>query len=504
MVIIAVTAERNVLPLFNHQERAVDFILKVGSGALFMDMGTGKTRCAIEAFGRMRERTPGLKMVVIAPLSLLEAAWGEDIRRFSELTYYNAHDKGLPLRAVKEDILLINYEGIIQAKNAHIAGHVKDSFLVIDESSRMKSTTTKTTKMILSLKDLARQRVIMSGTPAPNTPLEYWAQMEFLCSGVLGSSFNQFRNMYFSITRGNQTIMEQGRFNPGFITQMINQGRITASEGNLLLRGIITRHLASKIFSVGAEYTISKDNMARIMDTIKPLVFWAKKEDCLDLPEQVDEVRMVEMDAQQKKHYKEMKTDLITMIRDQAVTAPVALTKIMKLREITSGFAIDTQGVEVELAPGAPPKIRELEAILDEAGDRQVIIWACFRWDIQRIVAFLAARYGQDSVRTLYSGTSDHLDSINAFKAGTARFLVANPASAAHGLTLTCCSLEVFYSLDYSWERYVQGKARIHRAGQTCKCTYVHIIARDTIDEEILKCLRTKGDVNEIAYKLMR
>lgn len=512
-----------MLPLFKHQVAAADFIVAHGgTGALFMDMGTGKTRTAIEIFRQLRETVdvdsslrvhrgnePGIKMVVIAPLSLLEAAWGEDIKCFSAFTYYNAHDKTLPMSTIdgrcafREDILLINYEAIIQPKNKHLQYHIMNSLLVLDESSRMKSPNTQTTKMLLSFAELAKFKVIMSGTPAPNSPMEYFPQMDFLSPGILGTSFSQFRNTFFYLSRGNQMIMEQGKVNPQFVVQMINQKRINAAEGNLLLRGIITRGLASKIFSVGAEYRISDQNLGHLMDKIKPFVFWAKKENCLDLPEQIDEVRMVDLTVQQAKHYKEMEHDLITEIKNCAVTAPVALTKIMKLREITSGFAIDVEGHEVDIEPGVPIKIRELETVLEEAGPRQVIIWGCFKWDIRRICSFLASKYGTDCARTLYSGTSDHLASIEEFKAGKARFLVANPASAAHGLTFVNCDLQVFFSLDYSWERYVQAKARIHRAGQINKCTYVHLIARDTIDEEVLACLREKGDINKVAYGLI-
>jgi len=498
-------------PLFKHQQDAIAFILfrPDGAGALYMDMGTGKTRTAIEVFKWRRNENPALKMIVIAPLSLLEGAWGPDIKAFSSFTYYNAHDRVLPLSTIdgrcafREDILLINYEGIIQAKNKHLRYHVMNNLLVLDESSRMKSPKTQTTEMLLSFAELAAFKIIMSGTPAPNSPMEYWAQMEFLQKGLLGVSNSQFKNSFFYLSRGDQMVMEGGKANPQFVVQMINQKRITAAEGNLLLRGIVTRGIAGKIFAAGAEYRISDANLTKLMETIRPLVFWAKKEECLDLPEQIDEVRMVELTPAQARHYKEMKQDLITEIKNCAITAPVALTKIMKLREITSGFAIDVAGSEVSIEPGTPVKIRELEDTLEDAGAVQVIIWACFKWDIRRIVAFLKDKYGAGSAVTLYSETKDHQGSIDDFREGKARFLVANPASAAHGLNLQFCHMQIFFSLDYSWERYIQGKGRIHRSGQKENCTYVHLIARGTIDEEILKCLRDKGDINKVAYDLI-
>jgi len=497
--------------LLNHQLRAIDFILNnKGVGALAMDCGTRKTGTALEIFRTLRIREPNLKMIVIAPLTVLRDAWEADIRRFFDFTFYNAHDRVLPLSSIdgkcafREDILLINFEAIIQLKNKHLKYHVMNNLLVIDEASKMKSPDTQTTKMILSFRDLAKYRIPMSGTFAPNSPLEWFAPIDFLCPGLLGGSLSQFRNTFFTISRGNQKIFDQGKANPQFVVQMLNKKQITVGEANLLLKGIITKSIAKKIFSVGGEYSISDTNMKRLMDTIRPWVFFAKQEECLDLPEQVDEVRSVQLSDKQARHYKEMLKDLITEIGSSTITAPVALTKMMKLREITSGFAIDVDGNEADIAPGTPAKIRELDALLDEIGNKQAIIWGCFKWDIRKLVEFLEARFGPGCVVTLYSDTPDKDASIEAFRSGSARFLVANPQSAAHGLNLQFCSIQIFFSLDYSSERYWQAKARTHRSGQTEKCVYVHLVAHDTIDEDILECLKNKGDMNQVAYRLLK
>lgn len=463
--------------LFDHQRKAAEFIeAHRGVGALFMDMGTGKTRTAIEIYKRLRERSVRpLKMIVICPLSLIEAAWGEDIKRFApDMQYWNMRDQDYK----KEwDIAIINYEGLLSdVKRNLVATLITKNMLVIDESSRMKNHKSKTTKTLMEFSNRPIFKIIMSGTPAPNTPLEYWAQMEFLRPGMLHPSFFGFRNTYFHLQRGGQVMSLAGQR--------------------------VSRELMRSIMTKGWKYEITPANMQKLMNKINPVVFWAKKEDCLDLPDEIDEVRTVELGAVQRKHYRELKNQLITEIKGHAITAQAALTKAMKLREITSGFAFTPAGEVVDL--GEAPKISELEGIVDEAGARQIIIWAVFRWDIERICQFIGEKYAQDGFRTLYSGTDDAEASIADFKAGKARFLVANPASAAHGLTLVNCNLQIFYSLDYSWERYVQSKARIHRAGQVNKCTYIHVLAKDTIDEDIYKILQRKGDMNEISYQLMR
>lgn len=466
-------------PLFQHQSRAVEFILKRGGvGALFMDMGTGKTRAALEVFSRLRLKTPGLKMIVICPLSLIEAAWGEDIRKFTGFSYFNAHDEALP-QELKEDILIINFEAIILKRNIAFQKFIHGNLLVIDESSKMKNHKAKTTKMLLALRNSASYRIIMSGTPAPNSPLEYWAQMVFLNDYIFNKSFFAFRNAYFHLGRNGQVMNLHGQ--------------------------TMTRDLMRDIMRKGWKYEITKDSLSKLISRIEPWVFRARKEECLDLPEQTDEIRSVSLWPDQAHVYRDMKRDLIAEIRNLAadtscvVVAQAALTKIMKLREITSGFAIDVEGDAVAI--GASAKLDELWEVLEEAGHQQVIIWACFKWDIETIAQELAAQ-GKTCV-TLYSETKHKDDNIQLFKMGAAQYLVANPHSAAHGLTFTNCSTQVFFSLDYSLEFYEQAKARIHRAGQTKKCTYIHLIAKDTIDEQIMRVLRSKGDVNQIVEEYL-
>lgn len=147
------------------------------------------------------------------------------------------------------------------------------------------------------------------------------------------------------------------------------------------------------------------------------------------------------------------------------------------------------------------PKIQELFNIIEEAGDQQIMIWIQFHWEHIKICHELFRRFGEDSVVTLSALTKDKDESINAFKEGRAKFLVAHPASAAHGLTFTNCSLQIFFSLDYSLERYEQARARTHRAGQKNNCTYVHLIAKNSIDEIMLKALQSKGDVQRQIYE---
>lgn len=455
-----------MLKLYKHQEEAVNFIMRRGGvGALFMDCGTGKCLTALSIFSRLKELIPSLRLVVVCPLSLIESAWQLDIKQFTQFTFFSAHAKKLTDN-ITSDIILINYESML--RNVNVINHIKRNMLVIDESSRMKNNRAQTTKKLLKLSVLPRFKLVMSGTPAPNSPSEYWGQMTFLSENILHKSFYAFRNIYFHLARGSE----------------IMQGKI------------LSRQAARDIFSRGWKYDITPENLAKIMERINPYVFRAKKETCLDLPDQVDEVRLVELSTEQRKHYNEMKRNLITELTGQHITATVALAKICKLREITSGFLLSG---EKTLPIANPAKIKELLALLEELGPQQVIIWGNFVWEIEKIQEILG-----EKAASVYGKTDDKHSALEDFKSGKCQYLIANMNSIAHGVTLTNCSTQVFFSLSYSWEQYTQSKNRIHRIGQNNKCTYIHILAKSTIDEQIYAILQRKGNMEQIAMEILK
>ena len=340
--------------------------------------------------------------------------------------------------------------------------------VLVHNSSRMKNNRAITTKKLLQHAALPRFKMIMSGTPAPNSPVEYWGQMTFLDENILHKSFYAFRNTYFHLARNGEIM--QGRF--------------------------MSRQQAQEIFSRGWEYAISPENLTKLMVKINPYVFRAKKDECLDLPDQVDEVRLVELSTEQRKHYNEMKRHLITELAGQFVTAQVALAKILKLREITSGHLISG---DKTIAIANPAKIKELSALLEELGNQPVIIWGNFVWEIEAIQKLL----GEKAV-SVYGKTDDKHIALEDFKAGKYQYLIANMNSISHGVTLVNCSTQVFFSLSYSWEQWIQCKNRIHRIGAVKKCTYIHILAKDTIDEQIYKVLQDKGNMESITLGMVK
>jgi SNF2 family DNA or RNA helicase len=342
------------------------------------------------------------------------------------------------------------------------------TMLVIDESSRMKNPTSQTTKTILSLVGFFPCRVLLSGTPAPNSETEYWSQMRFLHPTIFESSFYTFRSMFFHLRRGNQTMPCWGYTNPDLLKK-------------------------------GWKYAITESSRKMLVSRMQPYVIFKELKDCVDLPEQTHIMRRFDLCDEQQQSYDEMRDDMVAEIQEQMIAANMALTKITKLRQITSGFMHDTgEGKSYDYRTNS--KLGELLELLEEIGDNQVIIWTWFQHEADIIARHIGAGCA------IVNGTVNEQqkqDNIEGFKNGRIKYLIANPLSIAHGLTLTNCHYAIYYSLSYSWEQLSQSLARIHRMSQKNPCIYYYLIANNTIDEVVYETLQNKGDAEDIVKGLI-
>lgn len=469
----------SIPPLFKHQQQAKDFIINAGgTGALFHSMGLGKTRTALEIFQDLRKKTTGMKLMVFCPVSLIDAAWGDDIKKFTNLKYINLRKalkrkKRIPVEQI--DVFIINFESFLSKKNDAFLFNLWRSFpfmASIDESSKIKNHKSGTTKKLLIIKHLFKHRVILSGTPAPNDETEYWPQITFLRDGIFHKKFYGFRNQYFHLERSGEEMPLRGQFIPKTAMQ--------------------------EMMKQGYKFSITPQNRIKLMERMKPICHYANKDTCLDLPEKVDVVRIVEMSNEQRKAYRDMKDHLVVELKNEIITGEVALKKIMKLRQITSGFLLNEDG-EIMKIDKSDTKIRELLNIIEEAGQQQIIIWCQFQYEIESICAIL----GRENCSLLYGKTKDKETEISDFKEGRKQFFIVHPQSGGHGLTLINASLQIFFSLDYSWERYGQAHERTHRPGQTKKCTNIHLLCEKSIDESIWDVLKGKRDKSKILEDIL-
>ena len=429
--------------LMAHQAEAGRIGLKEPRFGFFDDTGTGKTLSGIELV-----KQKGIKTLVVCKLSLIVNAWMSDLSKFApELKAVNLW--ALKGKKVQEhDIAIINYE---QFRTTHkkLTGY---KMVLADESSVLKDARSLTTKAMIEYCDQVLYVYLFSGTPAPNSPMEYWSQMRIIDPALLGWSYYTFRNGYcYSTGFGGYTWKMKEDRREGFLEKIGRKSRVI------------------------------------------------RKEDVLDLPERTFNYRKITLSKNEMEAYREMEANMLLEIGDQEIISANAAVKIMKLRQGTSGFYYDTEGKPHVYGFS---KLDALMELLEEIGNHQVIIWTQFHHEADEIQRMLHVNCCRVDGTITSQNAKDNM--VQAFMAGQVQYLISHPASLGHGVTLTNCSYAVYFSLSHSYELAYQSQDRIYRHGQRNACTYYYLIAEKTVDEAIVAALEQKEDTAQKVFDYLR
>jgi SNF2 family DNA or RNA helicase len=435
--------------LYKHQQLGRELAHANKRFAFYYATGTGKTPMSLSIVSDDIAKNPNNKWLVVCPLSLVRTAWVEDCNEFfPSLTIQPLHATTKLARQklfkVSANIYVINFEAVdsyraeLDALNIH--------GMIVDESSKLKNHSSLISKSLVDFSEKLNRVYLLSGTPASNGMHEYYTQIKCIDKYGISQSYTAFEKHFFNNVS----------FNPMF-----------------------------KVLQIKAEL---KDSL---LNHIKKYSIYVAKEDCLDLPDKVFVDRKISLPPDVKKVYDKMRKELCISLGDDInVLAQSTVSMLNKLNQISSGFLIDTELQVVHRL--STFKVKELVEVLEELGNEQVVIWANYREEYKMIKEAL----GADCVE-YHGGTNitDKDSAVAKFKAGKVKYFVANPISAGHGLTLTNASYMIFFSYNYSLELYVQALDRIHRIGQTNKCTYISLLAKGTIDEVIYRVVKDKGDL---------
>ena len=452
------------LPLYLHQHESIQRALRRnGSFALFAEPGLGKSRTALEIFSRLREQTPDLHMLVVCPLSLVEAVWKTEVEAYTPFRWcaLKRYDRAA-------DVFVVNYEILSRAAGKRLLEEsgilTHPVLLCLDESSRLKDPRSLTTKTCLALAARCVVCFFLSGTTESYTLAELWPQIKVVEPTAVHKSFWAWRRTYFHLARGTKTLPDVPP----------------------------DRRAMQQLFQSGWRWNITQANQDRLLTTIAPLCHWVKKEAALNLPEKIITQRDVYLSSVEWQAYETMRKALVVEFESETITAELALTKLLRLRQLSSGFLY---GQTIRHHTGTS-RLAVLQETLEELGPQPVIIWAQFHEEIEQIATALGER-----AVTLYSKTKDRDASLKQF-GKEAQYLIAHPRSAGHGLTLTQASAAVWFSLDWSLEAYSPANDRIHRLGQTRSCLYTHLMAKgpqrqETIDDQLWAVLQQKRTLQE-------
>ncbi len=452
---------------YAHQLHALGASHNKENYALFMEMGTGKSKVLVDNIAMLYDKGKINAALIVAPKGVYRNWERQEIpNHMPEHVLYNVVTWS-PATTKKQDaenrklfkhgeelvIFLMNVEAFSTKKGLTIAEKFllsHSALMAIDESTTIKSPTASRTKSVLKLRKYAKYRRILTGSPVTKSPLDLYTQCYFLDPFYLDfSSYYTFKNRYAMM---------------------------------------VDRNVGSHSFKLVTGY-IRLDELNAKLEKFSYRVL---KEDCLDLPDKVYMKRNISLTPEQLKAYTEMKKHALTELEGAQTTAASALAQLIRLHQITCGHLATDDG---EVRPLKNNRINELLNILEEV-DGKVIIWAVYRHDIKEITNILSERYGADSVESFFGDTpdSERQDIVSRFqdRESNLRFFVGNPRTGGYGLTLTASNTVVYYSNSYDLEIRLQSEDRAHRISQTKKVTYIDLISEGTIDEFIVKNLRGK------------
>ena len=459
---------------YEHQLTALEKSWDKTEYGYFMEMGTGKSKVLVDNMAMLYDKGKINGAIIIAPKGVYRNWYSQEIpnhlashiqptmvlwtaltSKTKDKEYQSLFETGHDLH-----ILIMNVEALSTKKGLEFATKFMSchkTMLTVDESTTIKNPTAKRTKSILQLGKLAEYRRILTGSPVTKSPLDLYTQCAFLDEFLLGfNSFYAFRNRY--------------------------------------------AHMVEKNFGGRRVQLISSyQRLDELSENIKGFSYRVLKEDCLDLPPKIYTRREIELTEEQSKAYATMKTAALALLKGKMATAPHVLTQMMRLHQITCGHLKNDDGTTTEIKSN---RITELMNLLDET-EGKVIIWGNYIYDIENLVKAVGKEYGADSVVQYYGATSqdDRAKAIKKFQDpdSKVRFFIGNPQTAGYGITLTAAGTVVYFSNGYDLEKRLQSEDRAHRIGQTKSVTYVDFIAPKTVDEKIVKALRSKMNIaNEI------
>ena len=442
---------------YEHQRRAAAFALdrlsRGGGAALLMEMGTGKTLTSIGIVGQLWKERRIARLLIVAPLSIL-GVWRDEFDKFAGYDYCLSVLEGTAARKADTirhmagkslQVLVINYESAWLMEKE--LAEWQPDMIVCDEGHKIKTHNIAASKAMHRLAGKAKYRLLLTGTVITNKPIDVFSQYKFCDPAIYGNSFYQFRNRYFD---------------------MVGFGGYTP---------VMKR-------SMEGEFT----------ERLHSIAFRATKAECLDLPEFTDIVQRIDLEPQAMRIYRQLVRDSYAELAEGSVTVTNVLSQLLRLSQLTGGYVGNDDAGGVTQVSTA--KLDALADLVDGAvaDARKIVVIARFVPEIHAIGKMLEKkkiRYAQIS-----GEIRDRDEQIAAFQDDPdVPVFIGQIATAGLGITLTAASLMVFYSLDYSMSNYEQTRARIHRVGQKNECTYIHLVARGTVDEKVLKALHDKANL---------
>lgn len=458
-------------PLMIHQQSAVQKLLGLKVGALFMDMGTGKTRTAIE-LAKLRQHK--IKRVVwFCPVSV-KYTIAREVQKHTniahdEIIVFNQNTNSQTKDLDKKLFVIIGIESMSSSDRVMYAAQKvlnEESMVVLDESTYIKNHYSKRAKRIRVLSQNCRYRLILTGTAMTQGAVDLFSQMNFLSPKILDYvSFYEFAEKHL-------------------VYEYIKKPNGVKIKTNRIVDEVETELLAEKI---------------------APYSYQVKKSECLDLPEKIYTSYGCYLTDEQYEACIEAKEQFaMSILSDEYYSSSsIPIFKLFgSLQSIACGFW-QNNGRFYHYHHNRIKALMDALCGLDT--NDKVVIWAKYHYCIDEITNMLIKEYGSNSVHQYHGKISEAKRKNNLIdwqKKG--RFIVATQSAGGHGLNeLLSAHHVIFYANSFKYSERLQAEDRTHRIGQTHACWYADIYSYDSIDERINKNLETKGDTLRIFMNKM-
>lgn len=435
---------------WNYQQYAINHILDHEASGLFLDMGMGKTVSSLTAIDDLLFLGEATKVLVIAPKRVAEDTWSTEVDKWDHLKHLRISKiLGTPKKRLEAaesdaDIYVTNRENVEWLVDNYFKNWKWDT-LIIDELSSFKSSKAKRFRALKKVRPYFKRIVGLTGTPAPNSLIDLWPQLYLLDGGErLGKTITGYRERYFV---------------PGDRNQFV-------------------------VFN----YNLREGAEEAIHNKISDICVSMKADDYLDMPERIDNIVRIDMPKKALKEYEELEKELIIQLDDEDISASNSAVLTGKLLQMCNGaiYADETK----EVIEVHDEKLNALMDIIEAANGKTVLIFYSFKHDLIRIKEFLK----KNKIKGQELGGSEDIKKWND---GEIPVLLLHPASAGHGLNLQYGgNIIVWFGLTWSLELYQQACARLYRQGQKESVVIHHIIARSTVDEDVMKALQGK-EINQ-------
>ena len=474
------------MPPTAHQVTAIQKIVAEPYVFLTDEMGMGKSKSVIDAASVLHQQNKIDTVLIVAPASVKSVWLDPELGQLAThgwptiantVTHYHARrqqwlmGRGDPLLWI-----VTNYEFIrrgIKGRSRYIPTALETlmmqcsdrTLLVLDESTAVKTGRAHQTRACMWLRKRCGRVVLMTGTPIAHSPLDLLSQANILHSSILSDRVGEYTNLLQFRSR----YCDMGGF----------QGKQIVRFRNL------------------------EDLQARL----KPHTLRRLKKDCLDLPPKLAPVPLtVTLAPKTWTLYKTMRDHALVELGGEVSVAAQAVTKLIRLSQLTSGFLGGLSGINSEQTGSEKIAFLTdwLTARLDEDPTFKVVIWTQFRHDVARLRDALASLPME--VGTLWGGSSTEerhraLRLLHPTTAPTgAVAVIGTPQTGGMGITLAGSSNVVYLNNAYSLTIRQQSEDRTHRPGQTRAVSYFDVLAEGpagqrTIDHIVLKALREKREL---------